>query len=362
MKKSKKSKILFLYVTPAQAHKIMAEKLNATFMYAFPWKGSGMVRLLILLVKTFQIPKHYDIYFCEGSSYLFPATAKLFGLLKGKIILICADQLFHDLNKGFISPKKAFIYKTLLKKVDGFLCIGKMVKHDLQKIIPNANAIVIYPEIENNKKNLLLKHSNIIPNLRSKRIIFIGRPDFFYKGIDLLIEVFIEIKRIYPDAELTIVGDWSKHMIKSQQSKAIVKISEQKILNTIKDTKNNINILSNLNDKDFVKTLKSSALYLHLGRGDAFPLTVVEAMLAGLPAIVSNETGPKELIKQLNADFVVPLNKDEIIRAVTDYFSMSERRKLFLSKQSINIIKRFYLKSNSELFIKKFYRLVNKSN
>jgi glycosyltransferase involved in cell wall biosynthesis len=96
-----------------------------------------------------------------------------------------------------------------------------------------------------------------------------------------------------------------------------------------------------------------ASIYLHLGRGDAFPLSVEEAMLAGLPAIVSDQTGSKELVEAIGKNFVVPMQQEKIVKAVTDYFSSSYKRKIFLSKKAISASQKFSLKSEA-IFNKKF--------
>ena len=340
-------KTLFLYITPAPTHRKLAESMGAEFKYAYPWKGKKFLKPIKLLYFTLTMPKRYDIYLCEGSTYLFPALAKKLGLIHGKVIMIAADPLFHYIKRGLITGISKTIYKNLLNYVDIFLCASKFVKEDLKSLILDANAIVMYPLIDKNKKIILKRYSKIIPNLNSKRIIFIGRPDIYYKGIDLLIDSFLKIKEIYPEAELTLVGNFNKDSILEYESKAAIKMPPKKISYIIKKINGKgITILKDLSNIDFVKALKSSSLYLHLGRGDAFVLAVEEAMLSGLPAIVSDETGSKEFVEILDKRFVVKMEKDEIVKAVVDYFSCPYKKKLALSKKALLISQKF--SSNSE--------------
>ena len=58
---------------------------------------------------------------------------------------------------------------------------------------------------------------------------------------------------------------------------------------------------------DLAPVFATASVYLHPGRGDAFPLSVLEAMAAGLVPIVSEWTGAKEVVEQVDptASFVL---------------------------------------------------------
>ncbi len=354
-------KTLFLYIGPARAHKKMAESLGAKFRYAYPWGGLRILKPIKLFIYILSMPKDYDIYLCEGSSYLFPALLKMFHMLKvnSKIVMIAADPLFHYLRNGIINIKSMptlLLYKILFKYIDDFICVSKSVEEDVKYVVPHGNTIVIYPLVETAKKILFKRYSNKLPNLNSKNIVFVGRPDIYYKGIDILITSFLKIKRIYPDSKLILVGNFYKETILEYEQKAAIKMpvcTVKKILDAINNKRNDIIILNNLSDINLLKTFKMASIYLHLGRGDAFPLSVEEAMLAGLPAIVSDQTGSKELVEAIGKNFVVPMQQEKIVKAVTDYFSSSYKRKIFLSKKAISASQKFSLKSEA-IFNKKF--------
>ncbi len=59
---------------------------------------------------------------------------------------------------------------------------------------------------------------------------------------------------------------------------------------------------------DIEEYIELSSLYVHLGRGDTFLVSVLEALLGGMPCIVSEYTGSREVIKELREDFVVPID------------------------------------------------------
>ncbi|MCS6833360.1 MAG: glycosyltransferase, partial [Flammeovirgaceae bacterium] len=83
--------------------------------------------------------------------------------------------------------------------------------------------------------------------------------------------------------------------------------------------------VSNIQD-----VLSHSSLYLHTSRGDAFPTSTIEAAQAGLPVLVSDVTGTKEIFQKISPELIVPLDEDKIAERISWYFSLSieERQKL----------------------------------
>ncbi len=81
---------------------------------------------------------------------------------------------------------KRFLVKNAIRKVDLFLCVGKMEGELLKEIYPDTRSIVIYPFIEEERYNKLLKLS--VKASFNYNILFIGNgPDFYYKDLDFII-------------------------------------------------------------------------------------------------------------------------------------------------------------------------------
>lgn len=91
-----------------------------------------------------------------------------------------------------------------------------MISQFLKEIYPKAKYIIVYPYINNDRYNKLL---NITPkNLSNHNILFISNgPDWYSKGLDLLIDSFLEIKNKIQDAKLFILGEWDDKIKKSSK-------------------------------------------------------------------------------------------------------------------------------------------------
>jgi glycosyltransferase involved in cell wall biosynthesis len=109
---------------------------------------------------------------------------------------------------------------------------------------------------------------------------------------------------------------------------------------------------------DVPAALAEASLYVHPSRGDIFPVAPLEAMLAGLPAIVSDETGTKEIVEKVDADYVVPLEPGKIAERILAHFGLSDRKKAALSKKFRDATKPFNEKEQVGLFRKRYNGLI----
>jgi len=317
-------KTLFLYYDPHYAHAEMAKALHADF-YPAPKLRSESSNMLLgglsILKAVFTLPKNYDVYFCEGT-YIIPALAKKLGLLskKAKIVNILASPLLYYIKVGKIKGIRKKFATWLLKEVDLFVSIGKMEDAILKEILPNANSIVTYPRPKKEVVNALLKGERI-PDLNSQIILTIGTHDAYYKGIDIVYKAFKKVRRKFINAKLFIVGDMP---------------DLSKYVNCEDEGVYCLGYVDNLE-----MFIKMSSLYVHMGRGDTFPLSTIEAMLGGLPAIVSEWTGTKEIVNKVDNRLIIELSPKELANKIIWYFSLNNAKKTKLSIKSKEEAKNF---------------------
>ena len=299
-------KTLFLYYDPHYAHAEMAKALRADF-YSAPKLRSESSNMLLgglsILKAVFTLPKDYDVYFCEGT-YIIPALAKKLGLLskRAKVVNILASPLLYYIKIGKIKGIRRKFALWLLKEVDLFVSIGKMEDEILKEILPNANSIVVYPRPKKEVVTALLKDKRL-PDLSSHKILTIGSISAYYKGIDIVYEAFKIVKKDFPDAELFIVG----------------KIPD--LSNYVDCNDEGVHCLGYVEDLGTI--IKNSALYVHMGRGDTFPLSTIEAMLGGLPVVVSEWTGTKEVVNEVDKTMICKLHNKKVSNIIIKYFKMN---------------------------------------
>jgi len=338
-------KILFLYIYPHFAHAKMAEALHADFYPASKVSSESNIITggLSVLKSVFSIPKNYDVYFCEGT-YIIPALAKKLGLLNknAKIINILATLLLYYIKIGKIRGLKKHLAIWLLREVDLFIPVSKMEDEILKEFLPDAKSIVVYPKPKKEIAEDLIKDKKM-PALNSHKILSIGSFSAFYKGMDLVYSAFKMVRKKIPDTELFIVGeipDLSKY---------------------VNCTEEGIHCLGYVDDKTFKKIIKDSAVYVHMGRGDAFSLSTVEAMLGGLPVIVSEWTGAKEIVKRVNKKLIVKLDAKDLAESIKWYFSLSNKDRYNLSQMIKKEAIKFFKNNNLKNFRKRVMKAIRTS-
>ena len=94
-------------------------------------------------------------------------------------------------------------------------------------------------------------------------------------------------------------------------------------------------------------------LYLHPGRDDAFPTSVLDAMIGGLPVIVSNQTGSIDFIDKLDKNLVCDLDIKDISDKIKYYFDLSTKKKKNLSKRAIKV--QTYLRRRKQRLLWRVY-------
>lgn len=333
-----KKRALFLYYDPNFFHAALAKALHADFYPALKLRSekSNIVNGgLSILKSVFTLPRNYDIYFCEGT-YIIPALAKRFGILKKetKIVNILASPLLYYIKTEEISKSRRRFAINLLKEVDLSVCVGKMEEELLKEILPDAKSIVTYPYLKPEMKKKLISKKNSKPNLYSYKILTIGTNSAYYKGIDIAFEAFKMVKKRFPDAEFDIVG------------------SMPDLEEYVDCSYKGVHCLGYV--ENLAKKIKESSLYIHVGRGDAFPASTLEAMCGGLPAIVSNANGTKEIIKKVDKNMISKLDAKDLANKVIKYFDLDHKEKNELSKRFYAIGLKFDKDSIIEKFVNDF--------
>ncbi|ACK41661.1 glycosyltransferase family 4 protein [Dictyoglomus turgidum] len=329
--------IFFLYYIPHTFHKSLAQAVRAKDLDIL-CSNKKPLRRIFSYVKFSLNSSPYDILLCEGT-FLIPALFKILPFKKFKkfIINISADPKLYYIKTKNMNLFKGFMHSLAIPQVDLFICIGEMERDLLREISPRAKFIVAYPFIEEERYNHLLNLP--IKERFNHNILFVGNgPDHFCKGIDLLINTFKIVKQEFQDAELFILGNWNKDIKEKFYYQGVHFVGFSQIYEYI----------------------EKSSLYLHLGRGEAFSISTIEVLLGGLPAIVSEYTGAKEIVKKLRDDFVVPLDSKRAAEKVIEYFQLTEDDKKDLSLRAKELGKRFKKEIVLSEFINKWNSVMRK--
>jgi glycosyltransferase involved in cell wall biosynthesis len=266
---------------------------------------------------------------------------KKLGILREgqRVAALMCSEILYFLKTSYYSRTTRFSLIAALSSYDALVCIGNMQASLARELTagarrpPPIHSIIASP-LSQRQKEL----ATLTPNLEGRGVVSIanGAPGWraYYKGIDLTIEAAAIAARSVPDLSLALVGEWPMDLL-SQYARAFPSPESFASLGKL---------------SDLTGILSRSALYLHLGRGDAFPASVLEAMAAGLPCIVSEWTGTREAVEQVHPRLVVPLDVRAAADSIEWYFGLPLEAKRSLSERSREIAKNYTLQKSIEVF------------
>jgi len=266
----------------------------------------------------------------------WPFPHIIFGLIL-KILkrkpLVCSfhgGEIIFLGNLPYIFKK---LFGTLLKFADFFTVNSSFTKNKLMEIIRNTgeNRISIVPF------GITLKgrnEKNYKENKKGIRLLFAGRL-IERKGVHILINSFIKVRKFFPDVELIIAGDgpW-KEKLENLCAKF--------------NLKENIKFRGHLTSENLEQEYKKSDIFvlpsIHDKKGDTETLGVVliEAMEFGVPVVATNVGGIPDVVKDGYNGLLVPeKDPDALADAIIKLIKNKELRQELVKNAKKYIKERF---------------------
>jgi glycosyltransferase involved in cell wall biosynthesis len=257
--------------------------------------------------------KKFDLAIADGFSAL------PIGWLMKKIGL-CRRLAFITTSTAIIDFPK--LSSTLLKSVDLVIATSSLMSSVIKSSFNFSGHVFICHPVPD-----LSDFLKINPSLKSNRICFVGSHSYI-KGVDLLPEIITRIRRKIKDVEIYVIGK-GKMVNESDGIKVFGYVPHDKRL----------------------LLLSECSVYLHPSRFEAFGLSVVEAMAAGLIPIVTEMTGSKDLVKKVNPSLVVPVDVNAISEKAVEVLEMRIDEKEALSRRAKQVALEWGAKTK-ETFLK----------
>lgn len=230
------------------------------------------------------------------------------------VISVCDDAL-----KGFFLPKiirtKAkWVYEShasmILSDRGQGLPIIKKLHHRLKQLLGKGFSKIILLTEGNRKEwslNNLVVISNPLPfqtteisSLKNKKIIAVGSYSY-NKGYDLLLRIWAELGKDFPDWELNIYGEGTIENLKSVSGKLLLR---------------NIHFHNPVpNIEDYYA---DSSIFVLPSRSEGFGMVLIEAMSCHLPVISFDcPNGPRDIISHNKDGFLIENgNVEEFVEKV----------------------------------------------
>lgn len=345
-------KVAFIHGRPGPHpfHRKLAASVNADFYFVdekLRWHDNNaffLKRYLSWIINALCFPLfRYDIILSEGVHFT-PALMKLFKRLsKTKTLAILDNEFLYFMKKGRYSSTTERLNKIVLNSYDGLICSGEMETILARELLPHASITTFFNGIEEERLKILL---SLQPAIDSKNLIFIGNGPSgwrgWYKGIDLLFQAFEQLDNTYT---LTIVGSWDFDFLKSiKMQYAPVSGDRIKHVGQVKD----------------IETyLEKAALCIHPGRGEAYGISILECMAAGVVSMVSEWTGAKEVVNKVSKDFIFPLSATAITKKIEAFFLLPPDSKKQYSTKCKELTSALSESAAIANFKEKFYTLLN---
>lgn len=246
----------------------------------------SITNIIRYAIKSREIDDKYNVILCEGKVPLRTAVVKKIFNPKLKIITLVADQeLFDCVEKGENDLEERILYKF----VDGAIVNSEFIKQYAEKYI-DAPIETVTPFVSNIEKYLEIEKDSY----NNRKILFVGY-NYPNKNIENLVEA---VKRI-ENLSLDIVGKGHKEY-------------------------QNDDITVHGYQEDLTQFLKNADLYVQPSHGDAFGVAPAEAMAAGIPVIVTQTTGIKDIVSEVDTNLVRRHNIKGLEEGIRYYYSLNQ--------------------------------------
>lgn len=214
-------------------------------------------------------------------------------------VLLIGNEKIKD--NRFLRAVSRFREYFMMKNISQFDCLVALTPQDADDWNPVVKSIVIPNIITCYPQEIKRKDCN-------KRVISVGRLSPM-KGFDIMIDIWVEVVKQYPDWKLFIFGDGGERP----------KLEEQ-----IRHDGLDKNVFIQSAVSDIYAEYLDSDLFLMTSHFEGFGLVLIEAMSCGLPCIAFDcPNGPSAIIDDGKNGFLVPmydkqLYLDRVISLIKD--------------------------------------------
>lgn len=185
----------------------------------------------------------------------------------------------------------------------------------LNSIIKNEKKIFFIPNLIPATSNIQLEEQKDI-----KKIIYIGKIDYYYKGIDNLIIALSEFLDKNEDYTVDIYGFGNNKNLDINNIDHKEKDIKKLLLDIKKyNLENKVNFLGPITGIKKTIALKKAGVFILTSNSEAMPLSISEALCNSIPVIATKQTNMSEYIIPYNAGVICENNSVDILNALDTY-------------------------------------------
>lgn len=299
----------------------------------------------IIKLRKFIVRNNIDLIHTQYSKDLWTISPALL-LINKPIPLVFTKQL------GSFVIKKDLLHKLIYKRVDAAIAISSIIKKNLLETttIPEEKIHLIHNAIDLEKFNPQLFNKLTIRknlNIEEDKIVFthISRlsPG---KGQDIVLKALNEIKEEVQDSIFLFVG--SAQSDEKDYESSLLKMVDEFNLNSI------VRFLGFRTD--IPEILSITDVFLFPSFGEAFGISLVEAMAMGIPSIVCRADGVLDILIENETSLTFERNDYKSLANLILKMSNDKNLRESLGKKSLNRAQEFssknYIQKVSALYLK----------
>lgn len=299
---------------------------------------------------NFIIRYNPDLINVTGYSVDISMTlAIFFGRLLGKKIVISTESTVIEHTRNRI---KEFFKSLIVRTAHGYICFGTASEDYILKlgakkyqILENKSAVVDDKYILS-RFNLAKSNNKRIPEVKTKNnFIFVGRL-VEIKNLPLLFKAFENLKK-----HLSQASDWGLVILGDGDLKEELSTSNSHIPD--------VYFLPSVNWIEVPDYFAVSSVLVLPSKSEAWGLVVNEAMICGLPVIVSDHCGSaKDLVK--GNGLIFQSENLAGLQNAMEFMILNPEKIKIMGENSKKIIKDFCVEKVSKRIVEKFVILGNK--
>lgn len=308
--------VCFVYISKGEqvahpVHQHWAKSVGADSMILSKPKFPGplpdsVLADLCLDTATLSTRGSYDVYVFEapGTVYALPEFEK-HDPDAAKIFLNTTWRLeglpaYDWKSWGFVKQMVGGIDRTLDKHLlrtymrrylDGVVAVSELTRERVQFL--DVPVSLIHPHISD---DIVPALTSVTPSFENPTAVTVCE-NRGHKGTDLLVDAWETVVDAVPNATLRILGSGHPPAYEATPGVQVAGFVDS-----------------------LPREFNNTAVAIHPARFDAFPVSTLETMYAGIPTIVSTRTGTKSRVRRVTDDFIVDPSPTSISEAVIDYF------------------------------------------
>lgn len=278
----------------------------------------------------------FDIIHVHGIWYWGSIAPFIFKNKAKKLITIHGMLSEWTMSQGKI--KKWIFGKVFqdkgLKEASALFVNTEIEKNELLNYIEieNSKIFIVPNAIEksfpvNEKEKLDFKEENGL-HLSDKNILFLSRIHR-KKGLELLVKAFASLKNLNFNVNLLIAGP--DEGFKGKVEEMVKALGLEK----------NVKFLGSVSGRTKEIVFSIADVYALTSYSEGFPMAVMEAIEAGVPVVVSDQTRIDTYISKYNAGIVVKLNEERIAEALLSILENKDLANDFVKNGEEMLLKEF---------------------